>query len=107
VLPDISTFLPPPPDSAPGGPAPDLGGPPLVLREDPPGMGNADPHGEPLWCYCQKPNAGEMVGCDGPGCKREWFHLHCAGLREAPEGDWFCRDCKDKPGKPKRGGGHR
>ena len=27
------------------------------------------------YCYCQGPEEGEMVGCDNPDCKYEWFHL--------------------------------
>jgi inhibitor of growth protein 3 len=36
------------------------------------------------------------VGCDGTGCKTEWFHYACVGLAAAPEGDWYCRDCREK-----------
>lgn len=39
---------------------------------------------EPRYCYCNEVSYGEMVACDNEGCPREWFHLKCAGLREAP-----------------------
>lgn len=39
---------------------------------------------EPLYCYCQQVSYGEMVACDAEDCKREWFHLECAGLDRAP-----------------------
>lgn len=39
---------------------------------------------EPTYCYCNRVSFGEMVGCDGGECKREWFHLECVGLRNAP-----------------------
>lgn len=40
--------------------------------------------------------AALQVGCDGTGCKTEWFHYACVGLAAAPEGDWYCRDCREK-----------
>lgn len=49
---------------------------------------------EPLYCYCQQVSYGEMVGCDGEHCEREWFHLPCTGLKELPKGEWYCDDCK-------------
>lgn len=49
---------------------------------------------EPVYCYCQQVSYGEMVGCDGENCEKEWFHLPCTGLKELPKGEWFCDDCK-------------
>jgi len=40
---------------------------------------------EPRYCFCNRVSFGEMVGCDGPNCKREWFHLECVGLKVAPK----------------------
>lgn len=51
---------------------------------------------EPVYCYCQQVSYGEMVGCDGENCEKEWFHLPCTGLKELPKGEWFCDDCKAK-----------
>lgn len=51
------------------------------------------PDGADSWCYCGAGEYGLMVGCSGPRCSREWFHLPCAGLEEAPIGDWFCNEC--------------
>ncbi|KAK1772980.1 putative undecaprenyl diphosphate synthase-domain-containing protein [Phialemonium atrogriseum] len=36
--------------------------------------------------------------CDADGCKREWFHLECVGLKVAPKGNakWYCEDCKKR-----------
>ena len=42
---------------------------------------------EPRYCYCNEVSYGEMVACDNENCPREWFHLRCAGLREAPGED--------------------
>ena len=39
---------------------------------------------EERYCYCNGVSYGEMVGCDGDECQREWFHLHCVGLAKAP-----------------------
>jgi len=39
---------------------------------------------EPRYCYCNNVSYGEMVACDNENCPREWFHLKCAGLKEAP-----------------------
>lgn len=42
---------------------------------------------EPRYCYCNGISYGEMVACDAEGCKREWFHLDCVGLKVAPKGN--------------------
>lgn len=42
---------------------------------------------EPRYCYCNGVSYGEMVACDAEGCKREWFHLGCVGLKVAPKGN--------------------
>ena len=39
---------------------------------------------EPRYCYCNRISFGEMVGCDGEECEKEWFHLECVGLTRAP-----------------------
>lgn len=39
---------------------------------------------EPTYCYCERVSFGQMVGCDGEHCTREWFHLGCVGLKVAP-----------------------
>ncbi|KAF1813688.1 hypothetical protein P152DRAFT_457061 [Eremomyces bilateralis CBS 781.70] len=51
---------------------------------------------EPRYCYCNQVSYGEMVACDNESCKREWFHLKCAGLKEAPTEStkWYCDECK-------------
>lgn len=49
---------------------------------------------EPVYCYCEQGSYGEMMACDGPDCKREWFHLGCIGLSAPPRGQWFCNDCR-------------
>lgn len=51
-----------------------------------------DPN-EPTYCFCNQVSYGEMVACDNPDCKIEWFHYGCVGLKEQPKGKWFCSDC--------------
>lgn len=67
-----------------------------------------DPN-EPKYCYCDRGSYGEMVACDNEKCPREWFHLGCTGLREAPgeRESWYCRVCRPVPvgGRKSRGGG--
>lgn len=48
------------------------------------------------YCYCQRGSYGEMIGCDGSDCEREWFHLACVGLKAIPKGSWFCDECRSK-----------
>lgn len=45
---------------------------------------------EKLYCYCQSVSYGEMIGCDNDDCAKEWFHLDCLGLKQAPSGTWYC-----------------
>lgn len=51
---------------------------------------------DPVYCYCERAGFGDMVGCDGPDCQREWFHLGCIGLTAVPKGQWFCEECSAK-----------
>ena len=48
-----------------------------------------------LWCYCQRNVQEELVGCDNPTCKIQWFHLSCLQLTvsQLPKGKWYCPDC--------------
>lgn len=57
---------------------------------------------EQTYCYCNQVSFGDMVGCDGDDCKREWFHLPCIGFKNAPKGKWYCDDCLIKMKKVKR-----
>lgn len=81
-------------------------GKPKKEREDEPGLARlGGPLGlgqEPTYCYCDQVSFGEMVGCDGDTCKREWFHLPCIGFKNPPKGKWYCDDCLAKMKKAKR-----
>ncbi|GAV05533.1 hypothetical protein RvY_15651 [Ramazzottius varieornatus] len=50
---------------------------------------------EDRYCTCRGISYGHMVGCDYDGCKIEWFHFTCVGLKAKPRGKWFCPDCRD------------
>ncbi|KAN0047676.1 hypothetical protein ACTA71_002061 [Dictyostelium dimigraforme] len=50
-----------------------------------------DPN-EPTYCFCNRVSFGEMVGCENPDCKIEWFHFECVGLTSTPKGKWYCPD---------------
>lgn len=45
------------------------------------------------FCYCKGKDEGRMIGCSNVSCKIEWFHYKCVGIKRAPKGDWFCKDC--------------
>ncbi|KAK6748006.1 hypothetical protein RB195_000926 [Necator americanus] len=53
-----------------------------------------DPN-EPTYCICHQVSFGQMVACDGPDCKNEWFHFQCVGLTSSPVGKWYCDQCKE------------
>lgn len=59
-----------------------------------------DPN-EPTYCLCNQVSYGEMVACDNPNCKIEWFHFGCVGLKEQPKGKWYCSDCVGTKGRRK------
>lgn len=48
-----------------------------------------------LYCVCQSPHddVSEMIACDAPDCKIEWFHFECIGIISPPEGHWYCPEC--------------
>lgn len=51
-----------------------------------------DPN-EPTYCFCNQVSYGEMIACDNPDCKIEWFHYGCVGIKERPKGKWYCSNC--------------
>lgn len=63
---------------------------------------------EDVYCYCRQVSYGQMIGCDGEDCPREWFHLDCIGLKEPPKGQWFCRECHEQmQTQQQRGSSHK
>ncbi|KAI8516610.1 hypothetical protein Bbelb_051910 [Branchiostoma belcheri] len=54
---------------------------------------------EDIFPFCRGMEEKEetmMVNCCSNICKNSWYHLSCAGLQHAPQGDWFCsRACEE------------
>lgn len=48
------------------------------------------------YCFCRQVSYGDMVACDGPDCRHEWFHWECVGLTSPPKGSWYCSECLAK-----------
>ncbi|KAK4634604.1 Chromatin modification-related protein [Fulvia fulva] len=47
------------------------------------------------YCYCDGPDSGRMLACDGKDCKQQWFHFECIGIEEAPDSKkWYCKECR-------------
>lgn len=40
-----------------------------------------DAEDQEVYCFCQTPSYGEMIGCDRDECEKAWFHLPCVGLK--------------------------
>ena len=51
---------------------------------------------DPVFCFCRTPSYGDMVACDDPSCRFEWFHYACVGLKKPPKGEWFCQECRTR-----------
>lgn len=51
---------------------------------------------ENRYCYCGGTSSGQMIGCDGPDCEMEWFHVECTDITAMPakEEAWYCKACK-------------
>lgn len=64
----------------------------------PPAGARAPREGESVYCYCRCPydEVSEMIACDGDSCAIEWFHFECVGIMLAPQGKWFCPECRPK-----------
>lgn len=57
---------------APGGAA---ATPATVVGDGVEGDGEADNDDNKTYCYCENVSYGEMIGCDGDQCTREWVSL--------------------------------
>lgn len=51
---------------------------------------------EDRYCYCGGISSGQMIGCDGPDCEMEWFHVECTEITALPakEEAWYCNACQ-------------
>jgi len=86
---------------------------PLPRRQSPSVEAEEDAEGEEddgneedknLYCFCQKLSYGTMVGCDDDDCRYQWFHVGCVGLKDPPEGGWYCPECTARRGQKLAGG---
>ena len=48
---------------------------------------------ERRYCFCNEMSYGDMIACDNPTCRREWFHYPCVNIVTPPKGKWFCSEC--------------
>ena len=49
---------------------------------------------EPVYCLCRQVAFGEMIACDDPDCRVEWFHTQCVAIsRSAMPSMWVCAEC--------------
>lgn len=78
-------------------PAPQLSPPKVVKTPIHPIPSFEDP--DRLYCYCRCPydEVSQMIGCDASDCPYEWFHFECVGISEAPEGTYYCPECRLRP----------
>ena len=58
------------------------------------GAGEGEDEDTNLYCICQRMSFGEMIECDNPKCKYQWFHFECLGITSAPKGKWYCPECR-------------
>lgn len=51
-----------------------------------------------LYCFCHRVSYGNMIACDNPDCKYEWFHWACVRVTKQPDDDqkWYCPECRPK-----------
>lgn len=47
-------------------------------------------------CIWKSNKLDNMIACDNPNCKIEWYHYSCVGVTEHPKEDehWICPFCK-------------
>ncbi|KAI0092399.1 hypothetical protein BDY19DRAFT_481012 [Irpex rosettiformis] len=57
-----------------------------------------DQEDKELYCFCRKLSYGEMIGCDNPDCRYQWFHLPCVNLKPPLPDQWYCDECIEKFG---------
>ena len=48
------------------------------------------------YCLCKRPSFGNMIACDNPTCKIEWYHYPCVGITRAPKRKWYCNTCSEQ-----------
>lgn len=76
--------------------------PELVCRKNDPE--NEKP--ELQYCICKRPSFNPMIACDNTECEIEWYHYSCVNIKRAPEGSWFCPQCKESSKNKVKHGSH-
>ncbi|KAI0346904.1 hypothetical protein BDW22DRAFT_1410872 [Trametopsis cervina] len=66
-----------------------------------------DTEDKELYCFCRKLSYGEMIACDNPDCRFQWFHLPCVNLKPPLPDQWYCDDCIERFGSSLHGGPER
>ena len=58
------------------------------------GAGGAGETLEPMYCICRQVAFGDMIACDNPDCRIEWFHVQCVNVSRATlPNTWLCAEC--------------
>lgn len=60
----------------------------------------------PVYCHCREEKQSSFIACDNVHCRIKWMHYCCMGITHAPEGKYFCHNCRkdpDVPSVPKEG----
>ena len=49
---------------------------------------------EKKYCKCQQISYGEMICCDNPECKIQWFHIKCVDIEDPHKivNKWYCSE---------------
>ena len=55
---------------------------------------DSDSDKEDVYCICRSQSNGRMIACDNHSCNYQWFHYQCVGIKRAPDGNWYCPQCK-------------
>uniref|UniRef100_A0AC35UAF0 Inhibitor of growth protein n=1 Tax=Rhabditophanes sp. KR3021 TaxID=114890 RepID=A0AC35UAF0_9BILA len=54
------------------------------------------------WCFCREKAYEEMIKCDSPTCRYQWFHYVCVNIKTQPENEWYCPECLEMQEKFQR-----
>lgn len=46
------------------------------------------------YCTCRQYACENMIACEEPSCKIQWFHFDCVGITLPPKNLWYCADCR-------------
>ncbi|KAK8804357.1 hypothetical protein WA588_004572 [Blastocystis sp. NMH] len=58
--------------------------------------GTTNPEDPVQYCICEQELSDDMIQCDNPDCKHQWFHYGCVGITDPstlPD-KWYCPECR-------------